>query len=642
VASPAVPEPPTAQSAIALGLRYGPNAGMALQRSQYLADALRQLQAGGSDIRTPQALGTSLLAEAITAYGKNKADKQAMQAYGQDRQSQIANTLAGLPGIGDAGPSPAAPVPTPQPSPQAPVIDPAIAAQALAGTSPSAPQAQPALNMTSALLRGQTPPAPAAAAAPQAIGVPAPIPQPAQAPLPALAPGAPMAPGGAAPPSAPPAGAAPALVSPQEVEIAKSMMMSNDPAIQQQGIAKAYALRQRMADPAIQAAMHQYANDPQALVLLRNDPKAFFDAEAKNREAVTIGGGDSRFTPGQGFQTAPKLVENGGIYGTQTPTGFSQTGARGPSIAETETARNDQFNNKIASGNLGVAQANAGTERGRLAEDVRFHNIQNPFGTGNGPAGGGAGAPSGPDVLKALAPNIATQVQGIAEGRIPLPSGAALRSPYWQQMIGAVSQYDPTFDVANSHTRVATRKDFTSGKAAQNITSLNTAIGHMGELAQNIDALHNGSFTPLNSIANAVKDATGQPSVNNFNIVRNAVGDELTRVFRGTGGTGAEVESWKNTMSAAKSPQQLHQALTQGVDLLNSRLEALGAQYDQGMGTSGSGIKLLTPKAQATLAALGAGGQQAAPSEHLTPEQAAQLPSGTHFTGTDGVQRVKH
>lgn len=100
-------------------MRYGPNAGMALQRSQYLADALRNLQASGSDIRTPQALGTSLLAEAITAYGKNKADKEAMQAYGQDRKAIADSALAGL--GPDASPPPtSAPVPVPAPDAAAP------------------------------------------------------------------------------------------------------------------------------------------------------------------------------------------------------------------------------------------------------------------------------------------------------------------------------------------------------------------------------------------------------------------------------------------------------------------------------------------------------------------------------------------
>jgi hypothetical protein len=130
----------------------------------------------------------------------------------------------------------------------------------------------------------------------------------------------------------------------------------------------------RAAQEGLQSAAQLYANDPEAQVLLRTNPKAFLDAVAKNREQATVGGGDSRWIPGQGFMTAPKLVADGGIYGTQTADGYGQTGARGPTIAESETAnnnaatqklnldrllediRNNKVGNRVAEGNLGVAQ----------------------------------------------------------------------------------------------------------------------------------------------------------------------------------------------------------------------------------------------------------------------------------------------
>jgi hypothetical protein len=114
-------------NSIALGLRYGPNAGVALQRSQYLADALRALQAGGNEIRTPGALGTSLLAEGLTQYAKKKADKDALGAVAKDRESQIAAALDGLggpapqaPPVEPSAPAPAQPPPVAPPAPQAP------------------------------------------------------------------------------------------------------------------------------------------------------------------------------------------------------------------------------------------------------------------------------------------------------------------------------------------------------------------------------------------------------------------------------------------------------------------------------------------------------------------------------------------
>lgn len=154
-----IPQPPSATNAIALGLRYGPNAGVALQRSQYLADALRNLQASGGDIRTPLALGGNLLAEAITAYGKKRADKEAISAYGRDRQSLADSALAGL------GPDPSSPVAPPpiapanseppvQPAPQQPPV-PVVPAQAPTADLPRGLRNNNPLNVTT-LPNGQT------------------------------------------------------------------------------------------------------------------------------------------------------------------------------------------------------------------------------------------------------------------------------------------------------------------------------------------------------------------------------------------------------------------------------------------------------------------------------------------------------
>lgn len=89
---------PNAGQALQLGMKYGPNTGIAIQRSQYLADALRQLQESGNTISTPGELGSKLLADAITSWAKGKADKQAMTAYGADSQAQTNRASAGLMG----------------------------------------------------------------------------------------------------------------------------------------------------------------------------------------------------------------------------------------------------------------------------------------------------------------------------------------------------------------------------------------------------------------------------------------------------------------------------------------------------------------------------------------------------------------
>lgn len=209
----------------------------------------------------------------------------------------------------------------------------------------------------------------------------------------------------------------------------------------------------------------------------------------------------------------------------------------------------------------------------------------------------------GNDFLKLIPQNVASQVKALAEGRQAFPSGYALRTPYWQKMIGLVAQYDPTFDAVNYNARSKTRNDFTSGKAAQNINALNTVMGHLKKLKDAANALGNVSgfwgATTANSIKNSLEQSRGDPRITNFNTDRKAVVDELTRVYRQMGGSEQDIKSWEANLNASGSPEQLNGAIAQIASLLQSKINALGQQYSKGMGTTTSGLQLLNPDAQA-------------------------------------------
>ena len=216
---------------------------------------------------------------------------------------------------------------------------------------------------------------------------------------------------------------------------------------------------------------------------------------------------------------------------------------------------------------------------------------------------------TGDDYLATLPPDLAAQVKALSEGRRAFPTGAALRSPQMQELVAAAAQYDPTLDAANAATRVATRKDFTSGVSARNKTSINTAIGHLVSLARAARDLNNTDLQSYNSVANWLSNETGDPRVNNFNIKRDAVATELAKVFKGTGGAPAlaEIHDWQSRIDAAQSPDQLREAVLSGVDLLNSRLDALNQQYVTGMGKSSDPMEMLTPHAREEYEALSSG-----------------------------------
>jgi hypothetical protein len=255
-----------------------------------------------------------------------------------------------------------------------------------------------------------------------------------------------------------------------------------------------------------------------------------------------------------------------------------------------------------------------------------------------GAAGGAGSASSAPDMtltgdeyLKTLDPPMAAQIKAIAEGRAAYPTGAIMRSPFGRMLIEGVAQYDPTFDAVNYKSRETTRKDFTAGKAAQNLTAFNTAIAHLDTLNRSIDGLNNKTFPLWNEyIANPIAgqfDPKYQDARKAFEAARTAVADELTRAFRGSGGNVHDIRQWESTINAADSPAALKSAIRQAAELLNGRIEAVGDQYNRGMGTTKDPLELLNPKAADAFRHLReARNGPAAPASSASPEKQPPIP----------------
>ena len=221
-----------------------------------------------------------------------------------------------------------------------------------------------------------------------------------------------------------------------------------------------------------------------------------------------------------------------------------------------------------------------------------------------------------------------SMVQALIDGRMQFPTGNALRAPYWQAMLQKVSTADPTFDAVNYGARSATRRDFLSGKSAQNVRSLNTAIGHLGQLNGQIGgtASHGGfpGATLLNGVENAIDRSSGSAGITTYDQTAGALASELTQVFRGGGGAVSDIARELEHLSANGSEEQKRTAIRNIGGLLKSRLDALGDQYQQGMGTTAQPFQLLNPHAKAAYAALaGLAGDPAHPG---TPPAAGGQP----------------
>jgi hypothetical protein len=246
----------------------------------------------------------------------------------------------------------------------------------------------------------------------------------------------------------------------------------------------------------------------------------------------------------------------------------------------------------------------------------------------------------GEDFLKSLPADKAQMVKALAEGRMQFPSGFALRSPQWTQMLQWVGEYDPSFDAANYGSRASTRKAFTSGKEGAQVNALNTVVGHLNAISEAADALGNSSIPMLNQAKNWLGAQTGNPNIAKFKAIRNSVADELVRVWRQAGGSEKDIEARLKDLDAANSPEQLHGVIATLTDLLGSKVESLQTQYRQGMGTIAGGLDLLTPESQRTIDRLRAKAEgramPAAPASASHYSVTATGPGGHKIGSNDG------
>ena len=187
--------------------------------------------------------------------------------------------------------------------------------------------------------------------------------------------------------------------------------------------------------------------------------------------------------------------------------------------------------------------------------------------------------------------DIQTKAAAMVEGRMAVPPAylrARDKTGVWNEALKLAMESDPTFNESTYSTRAKVRQSFTSGKDKANVTSLNTAIGHIATLKEKISKLNNfGWFTYANSVKNLYKTkVSGAPAVKEFNEAATAVNNELATAFKGTTGTDQEVKEWRKGLDASDSPAQLNGVADTAIELLGSRIEKLREAYDVGMGTT--------------------------------------------------------
>jgi hypothetical protein len=224
--------------------------------------------------------------------------------------------------------------------------------------------------------------------------------------------------------------------------------------------------------------------------------------------------------------------------------------------------------------------------------------------------------------ISQASPATQAQIKALIEGRMAFPTGQAIRTPYWQNMLTMVAQQDPNFDAVNYNARAKTRSDFTSGKSAENIKALNTAISHIADLNDAMSSLNNTDYSWYNEAANYVGDKSGNAKLQNklakVETTAKGVAGEMAKVFRSTGMSEKEISDWKNALKSNITPEGQKGTIEAAMAMLNGRLEAIADQYNKGMGTTAQPLEMLTPVAQKKFKRLSGISEEQA-TEKLTP-----------------------
>lgn len=181
-------------------------------------------------------------------------------------------------------------------------------------------------------------------------------------------------------------------------------------------------------------------------------------------------------------------------------------------------------------------------------------------------------------VDKRLAPSQFNELRttGMMGGKMFVPS----------QVLKDVLKIDPKFSWmradAEYKAMASTETKFASGTESNLVRSNNVALEHLGLLDEARKALANGNVTALNTVANALGQATGKSAKTVFDEIGRYVSQEVSKAYISSGGGETERLANASNFSSSYSDTQLKDNIGATVGLLASQQRGMAAQYQRG------------------------------------------------------------
>lgn len=183
--------------------------------------------------------------------------------------------------------------------------------------------------------------------------------------------------------------------------------------------------------------------------------------------------------------------------------------------------------------------------------------------------------------------DVATRAHLIATGaaQFPTPYEWARNATNAGAVTRAALAENPTLSQSLFPQVQSTIKDFSGeGKNGQRLIGYGTVENHLDLAQQAIAALGNGTFTPANAVYQSVSRTFGGAAPTNMQLLGPYIGAEVYRALSGSQiGTGEERTQVQSAFSAARSPDQLNQAVALTRSVLSGGENQLRNAYESGV-----------------------------------------------------------
>ncbi len=125
----------------------------------------------------------------------------------------------------------------------------------------------------------------------------------------------------------------------------------------------------------------------------------------------------------------------------------------------------------------------------------------------------------------------------------------------------------------------AIETSFAGGEGARQARSLNTLADHVALTREYGEAMRNNDIKRANAALNQWAIETGHPEVNDYNVARTIMADEVVRLLTNTGGSEQDRSGMQALFDTNAAPEQIEGALNVATRFVHGRLSALEQQY---------------------------------------------------------------